>query len=53
MDLEQAPTPVQQTTVKAKDPKKQEAGGKGAMARRQKLESTEAELAATKKRFST
>jgi len=29
---------IVQTTVKAKDPKKQEAGRKGAMARRQKLE---------------
>jgi len=37
-----------QTTVKAKDPKKQEAGRKGAMARQQKLEAVQAQLITTK-----
>ena len=36
-------------TAKVKDPKKQEAGRKGAAARRQKLEVLTAELAAAKK----
>ena len=37
-----------QTTVKAKDPKKQEAGRKGAMARRQKLEALQAQVTTKK-----
>jgi len=39
-----------QTTVKAKDHKKQEAGRKGAMARRQKLEALLAQSQAAKKK---
>jgi len=39
-----------QTTVKAKDPKKQEAGRKGAMARRQKLEALLAQSQAAKEK---
>ena len=37
-----------QTAVKAKDPKKQEAGRKGAMARRRKVEALQAQLVAAK-----
>jgi len=40
--------PVRQTTVKAKDPRKQEAGRKSAMARRQKLEALQAQSDAAK-----
>jgi len=45
---EQAKPSERLTTGKVKDPKKQEAGRKGAAARRQKLEVLTAELAATK-----
>ena len=45
---EQANPSERLTTAKVKDPKKQEAGRKGAAARRQKLEVLTAELAATK-----
>jgi len=45
---EQAKPSERLTTVKVKDPKKQEAGLKGAAARRQKLEVLITELAATK-----
>jgi len=47
---EQEQALIVQTTVKAKDPKKQEAGRKGAMARRQKLEALLAQSQAAKEK---